>query len=147
MLSYDPRKISVAVYKNLQQVKQRTSKKEEHDKQKRQAVELYTYIATWGLLRLAGEEPALSNEVQKQAVIKCFFQTLGELAFPEDEPNNPLVGNSKINKLTGMNASSYLGLTGFALQVAREFSFWAEALYPKQPTQGTTNQINTIPTV
>ncbi|MGI2906264.1 hypothetical protein [Tolypothrix sp. VBCCA 56010] len=165
MLTYDPRKISVAVYQNLQKVKDKTSKKEEHDKQKSQAVELYTYVATWGLLRLAGEEPALSNEPQKQAVVKCFFETLEELAFsevkpsnPEVKPNNlnqpnkpnkpnslnkPSVGSSKIEKLTKMSASEYLGLTGFALQVAREFSFWAEALYPKQ-SNGTRNQTNLI---
>lgn len=144
MLSYDPRKISTAVYNNLKQVKEKTSKKEDHDKQKSQAVELYTFVATWGLLRLAGEEPALSNELQKQAVVKCFFQTLGELAFPEEKPN-PLVGMSKIEKLTHpkMNASEYLGLTGFALQVAREFSFWAEALYPKPSTTGKTQANST----
>jgi hypothetical protein len=139
MLNYDPRTISVKVYENLKQVKQGTLRTEDHDKQKNQAIELYTYIATWGLMRLAGEEPALSNEIQKQKVVRCFFQTLGELAFSEQP--NPLVGESKLNTLISMRASEYLGLTGFALQVGREFSFWAEALYPKQNSP-TANQNN-----
>ena len=140
MSTYDPRKISVKVYENLKQVKQGTSRKEDQDKQKNQAIELYTYIATWGLMRLAGEEPALSNEIQKQKVVRCFFQTLGELAFSGQEPN-PLFGESKLSTLVSMRASEYLGLTGLALQVGREFCFWAEALYPKQNST-TENQNN-----
>ncbi|MEM1394380.1 MAG: hypothetical protein AAGG00_14005 [Cyanobacteria bacterium P01_H01_bin.150] len=141
MLTYDPRKISVKVYENLKQVKQGTSTTEEHDKQKNQAIELYTYIATWGLMRLAGEEPALSREIQKQRVVRCFFKTLGELAF-SGQQSNPLVGEPKIDKLISMTASEYLGLTGLALQVGREFCFWAEALYPKQNSTGTTQTTN-----
>ena len=134
MTNYDPRTISTKVYTNLKTVKDRTSESKDHDKQKSQAVELYTFVATWGLLRLAGEIPALSNEKQKQAVVECFFKTLGELAFAEEKPN-PLAGTSRIEKLThpNMTASDYLGLTGVGLKVAQEFSFWAEALYPKKP--------------
>ena len=134
MTNYDPRTISTKVYNNLKTVKDTTLRPEDHDKQKSQAVELYTFVATWGLLRLAGEIPALSNERQKQAVVESFFRTLGELAFAEENPN-PLAGTSRIDKLThaNMTASEYLGLTGFALKVAQEFSFWAEALYPKKP--------------
>lgn len=140
MISYDLRTISTKVYTNLSEVKKKKTKKEEHDKQRGQALELYTSVATWGLLRLAGEEAALSNEVEKQAVVRCFFETLGELAFPDEKPN-PLVGASRISKLTQMNAAEYLGLTGFALQLAREFSFWTEALYPNSLTN-TQNQSN-----
>ncbi|WP_413176304.1 hypothetical protein [Anabaena azotica] len=133
MTNYDPRTISTKVYTNLKRVKDRTSELKDHEKQKSQAVELYSFVATWGLLRLAGEVPALSNERQKQAVVECFFQTLGELAFAGETPN-PLGGISRIDKLTdsNMTASDYLGLTGVALKVAQEFSFWAEALYPKK---------------
>jgi hypothetical protein len=133
MTNYDPRTISTKVYTNLKTVKDRTSESKDHDKQKSQAVELYTFVATWGLLRLAGEVPALSNERQKQAVVECFFKTLGELAFAGENPN-PLLGTSRIETLTqaNMTASDYLGLTGVGLKVAQEFSFWAEALYPKK---------------
>ena len=131
MLSYDPRSISSRVYRSLQALRNSTTDRTICDEQKSQAVELYTYIATWGLLRLKGEETALGKE-SKRAVVICFFQTLSGLAFPE-EPN-ALVGSAGLQKLTqeGMVASSYLGLTGLALQVAQEFAFWAESLYPKQ---------------
>ena len=130
MLNYDPRKISVKVYHNLQEVKDSTQNSQEHDKQRNQAIELYTYISTWGLLRLKGEEPALVKEEQKQKIVKCFFKTLGELIFANNQPN-PFVGTAGLKKLTQITASEYLGITGVALQVAREFSFWAESLYPK----------------
>jgi hypothetical protein len=133
MVNYDPRKISIQVYTNLKAVKDATLVTKHHDEQKSQAVELYTYIATWGLLRLKGEDPAMVNQPQKQAVVRCFFKTLGELVFSDIQPN-PLLDRQGIEKLTQMSASEYLGLTGVALQVAREFSFWAEALYAKQTT-------------
>jgi hypothetical protein len=139
MLNYDPRKISIKVYINLKAVKDSTQDSKSHDKQRNQAIELYSYIATWGLLRLKGEEPALVNEAQKQKVVERFFTTLGELVFPNESPN-PLKGTAGITKLTGMTASEYLGITGVALQVAREFSFWAESLYAKPRTNNAINQ-------
>lgn len=130
MLNYDPRKISVAVYTHLKKVKESASDTKHHDEQRNQAIELYTYIATWGLIRLKGEEPALVNKPQKQKVVKCFFETLGKLAYPTKTPN-PLIGTDGLEELTKLKASEYLGLTGVALQVAREYSFWAESLYAK----------------
>lgn len=47
------------------------------------------------------------------------------------QPANSLIGKEGLNYLTTREASEYLGLTGLALQVAREFAFWAEAVYPK----------------
>ncbi|MDH6058083.1 hypothetical protein [Umezakia ovalisporum] len=147
MANYDPRKNSIKVYQNLKAVKESTQQTEHHDEQKSQAVELYTYIATWGLMRLKGEDPALVNQIQKQKILRCFFQTLGELVYPNTQPN-PLVGMEGMRKIIGLSASEYLGLTGVALQVAREFSFWAEALYPKQRSNNnvnqTTNQVTTV---
>lgn len=132
MLTYDPRRISVKVYSNLNQVKQTATSTQQQEEQKSQAIELYTYTATWGLLRLKGEEPALSNQPQKRAIIECFFKTLGELAYSDETPN-PLDGqDSGLNKLISLQASEYLGLSGLALQIAQEFSFWAEALYPRR---------------
>lgn len=126
-LTYDPRSISTQVYRNLSDVKQRTPDAAKQKEQKSQAVELYTYVATWGLLRLKAEETALSQD-SKKAVVKCFFQTLGQIAFP-DKPNT-VADASGLDYLSKQDASEYLGLTGLALQVAREFAFWAEAVYP-----------------
>lgn len=144
MLHYDPRQISKKVYQKLKAVKDKTQDSKHDDKQKNQAIELYTYIATWGLLRLKGEETALINEPQKQEVVDCFFEVLGELVFPSIDPNlsspNQLKGNAGLTKLMGMSASEYLGITGVALQVAREFLFWAESLYPKLKNNIRVNQ-------
>lgn len=150
MLHYDPRTISKSVYQKLKAVKDKTEeskdndKQTKHDKQRNQAIELYTYIATWGLLRLKGEETALKNEPQKQKVVECFFEVLGELVFPSIDPNisspNQLKDNAGLTKLMGMSASEYLGITGVGLQVAREFSFWAESLYPKSKNNIPVNQ-------
>lgn len=142
MLNYDPRKISIKVYQNLQKVKDSTKDSNHHDKQRNQAIELYTYISTWGLLRLKGEEPALVNEEQKQKVVECFFKALGELVFPSLKPNL-LQGTEGLKKLTQMSASEYLGITGVALQVAREFSFWAESIYAKPKNNKSINQKTT----
>jgi hypothetical protein len=133
MLTYDPRTISSKVYRNLDSLKNDTPNESDRKEQKSQAVELYTYVATWGLLRLKAEEFALSQNSKKQ-VVQCFFKTLGEVAFPELP--NPFLGRDGLDYLTNkkIDASEYLGFTGLALQVAREFAFWAEAIYPKTQT-------------
>lgn len=133
MLTYDSRSISAKVYEKLSQLKQTVNGDQEAQKeQKTQIVELYTYAATWGLLRLKAEEYALQNKPNKQNVIKCFFEVLSELIYTDSSDflrgENSLVNLSNQQQLS---SSAYLGLTGIALQVAREFAFWAEALYPK----------------
>ncbi|MEB3146533.1 MAG: hypothetical protein VKL02_10400 [Cylindrospermopsis raciborskii 1523720] len=170
MLTYDPRTISSKVYSQLNQLNIQTSADDKRE-QKSQAVELYNYIATWGLLRLKAEEFALSQE-NKRKVVKCFFQILEEIHFssidkeinlpeptqsnqqaipvskpnrpskPNNQPNQPTNNPSRVNTLIGkggldyltqnnLSASEYLGLTGLGLEIAREFAFWAEAIYPK----------------
>lgn len=132
MLTYDPRSISSKVYSNLQALKNNTVKESDQKEQKSQTVELYNYIATWGLFRLKAEQKALNKDNHKK-VVKCFFETLEQIAFPDDN-SQKLSRASGINYLSSptMNTSEYLGLTGLALQVAREFAFWAEAIYPKE---------------
>lgn len=134
MLTYDPRTISTLVYQNLNRLKQSTPQETDQKEQKSQAVEIYSYIATWGLLRLKAEEFALSGETNrnKRELIQCFFQTLGRIVSPDE--HTIFDGNAGLQYLSNtqqLGASEYLGLTGIALQVAREFAFWAEALYPK----------------
>ncbi len=130
MLTYDPRSISTKVFTNLNQLQQDTRSSTDKKEQKSQAVELYIYIATWGLLRLKAEETALNQDSKKQ-VVRCFFSTLGEIVFPGD--NNQLAGRGGLDYLMRQSASEFLGLTGLALQVGREFAFWAEAIYTNVP--------------
>ena len=139
MLTFDPRTISTQVYNHLNQLKN-NSNSSEHSEQKSQAVELYTYIATWGLLRLKAEEAALTQK-GKQDLVKCLFKTLGSIAASGQSQQSNRLSQSTIvgiDYLTKLSASEYLGLTGLALQVAREFSFWAEAIYSKDKSQTTT---------
>lgn len=129
---FDPRTMSKPVYEALHSLRQESKDTLARLKeQKSQAVELYTYLATWGLLRLKAEEQALSQE-GKRDVVKAFFQCLEAIAeqsndeTPEDEK---LSGKNGLNILKELNTETYLGLTGLGLTIAQEFSFWTTAVY------------------
>lgn len=125
MMTFDPRTISQPVYKALTDLRSQPNQDETRLKeQKNQAIELYTYLSTWGMLRLKAEEKALNQEGKKQVVKKYFecLQTLSEI--------KNLAGNDGLAVLTKLEVDEYLGLTGLGLALAQEFSFWAAAIYP-----------------
>jgi len=151
--AFDPRSINKPVYEKLRDLRQSydvakecgTVKKEDYDKrlreQKSQAQELYTYLMTWGLMRLRAEEmsyndwgnekPSLAkraeeNQEGKRAMLECFFECLEDVT---KNNNLKLASSDGIETLNKMGMNEYLGLTGIALAVAREFSFWADAIY------------------
>ncbi|MBW4532567.1 MAG: hypothetical protein KME09_01385 [Pleurocapsa minor HA4230-MV1] len=124
MQTFDPRTLSTPVYGALQEL--RTNNNNDNSRlkeQKSQAVELYTYLATWGMMRLKAEEQALSQK-GKQDVVKKYFECLQLLASVKD-----LAGNKGLDTLKQLKADDYLGLTGLGLNLAQEFSFWANAIY------------------
>lgn len=125
-MSFDPRTISQPVYTALKELRGDRSKDDPLVKeQKNQAVELYTYLATWGMLRLKAEERALKQEGKKQVVRKFFFclhQIAGDPDLTKDEGLDTLMNHLSVDE--------YLGLTGLGLAIAQEFSFWAAAVYP-----------------
>jgi hypothetical protein len=132
-MSFDPRTIGKPVYQALQGLRDEqeqnqrdeVKRKDQLKEQKNQAVELYTYIATWGLLRLKAEEKAISDDKKgKKQVVQEYFRCLETLA-----EKTSLSGPNGLNTLVGMELDDYLGLTGLALAVAQEFSFWATAVY------------------
>ena len=85
-MSFDPRTIGASVYDALEKLRDRdylAAESEIVKQQKSQAVELYTYLSTWGMLRLKAEEKALNQEGKKQ-VVKKFFECLETLA---EQPN------------------------------------------------------------
>ena len=132
-MSFDPRTIGKPVYQALQALRDEQEqnqrdegkRKERLKEQKNQAVELYTYIATWGLLRLKAEEKAISKEKEgKKQVVQEYFRCLETLA-----EETSLSGPNGLNTLVGMELDDYLGLTGLGLALAQEFSFWATAVY------------------
>lgn len=123
-MTFDPRTIGEPVYAALSDLREQSEKVESALKeQKNQAVELYTYLSTWGLMRLKAEEVSLSQEGKKQ-VVKVYFQCLQKLS-----EINDLAGDRGLKKLQGLDTSEYLGLTGLGLVLAQEFSFWATAVY------------------
>lgn len=124
MMTFDPRTISTPVCTVLQELRSQYNNDDTRLKEhKRQAVELYTYLATWGMLRLKAEEQALSQQ-GKLDVVKKYFECLQALAGTSN-----LSGADGLNTLKNLDTDRYLGLTGLGLQLAQEFSFWANAIY------------------
>ncbi len=124
MKTFDPRTLTTPAYEALSGLRSHyendTSRLKE---QKNQAMELYTYLSTWGLMRLKAEEKALSQEGKKE-VVKKYFQKLQTLSGVGE-----LAGDKGLNTLKDMSGDDYLGLTGLGLELAKEFGFWANAVY------------------
>jgi hypothetical protein len=156
---FDPRTLSTPVYEALsdlrapyeqawREAKSESDKKLYYDhlkEQKNQAVELYTYISTWGLMRCKAEEMYLdktklgepeitslkkkaeTSQEGKREVIKKYFLCLEALA--ENQKIKGVSTAQGLNILKNLKADDYLGLTGLGLELANEFSFWANAVY------------------
>lgn len=123
-MTFDPRTIATPVYEALQDLRIQYNNNDSRLKeQKSQAVELYTYLSTWGMMRLKAEEQALSQEGKKD-VVKKYFQCLKTLTGIEE-----LTTTQGLEKIKDLSTDDYLGLTGLGLEIAQEFSFWANAIY------------------
>jgi len=123
MTYFDPRMISSPVYTTLKILRDNTKDNNKLKEQKNQAIALYTYLATWGLMRLKAEEQALSQEGKKD-VVKKYFNCLESISSQTN-----LAGNNGLETIKDLSPENYLGLTGLGLQVAQEFAFWANAIY------------------
>ncbi|TVQ42978.1 MAG: hypothetical protein EA365_13685 [Gloeocapsa sp. DLM2.Bin57] len=124
MTTLDTRTIITPVYEALSGLRNQYNKNNTRLKeQKNQAVELYTYLATWGMMRLKAEEKALSQDGKKD-VVKKYFQCLAQIT---SKPN--LAQDSGLDTLKTLSSDEYLGLTGLGLAIAQEFGFWATAIY------------------
>jgi len=124
-MDFDPRTIATPVYKALQSLRsQHTNDDKRLKEQKKQAVELYTYLSTWGMMRLKAEERALS-QAGKQDVVHQYFQCLQTILKDQLQ----LAPNNGLDCLKELDTEDYLGLTGLGLEVAKEFGFWATAVY------------------
>ncbi|MBD2576996.1 hypothetical protein [Oscillatoria sp. FACHB-1406] len=156
---FDPRTLSEPVYKALsdlrrpyeeawQKATREIDKKIYYNhlkEQKNQAIELYTYISTWGLMRCKAEEKYLDKrklgepevtrvedkakieQYGKREVIQKYFSCLENLAASSDTKD--LATDRGLDVLKGLQADEYLGLMGLGLELANEFSFWANAVY------------------
>jgi hypothetical protein len=137
-MTFDPRTIATPIYEALDGLRKKQEEKEKNPvklkerlkEQKNQAIELYTYLATWGLMRLKAEEKAISTDKPgKKEVVHKYFECLQKLS--GDEKLLGLAGDEGLKLLLEKNCSAedYLGLTGLGLAIAQEFSFWAAAVY------------------
>ena len=122
-MTFDPRTISNPVFTALQKLSSDTADNSRRKEQKNQAIELYTYLSTWGMMRLKAEENALNQEGKKQ-VVKKYFQCLEKLSKRDNLSNS-----QGLTTLKDLSTDDYLGLTGLGLEIAQEFSFWANAIY------------------
>ncbi|MGQ9866927.1 MAG: type II toxin-antitoxin system RelE family toxin, partial [Pseudanabaenaceae cyanobacterium] len=117
-MTVDLRSLGTPVYEALNSLKTSTNNNEKLKKQKSMAQELYTYLSTWGLMRLKAEEIILKDG--REEPVKKFFECLAVIS-----GNN----NLSLDGLKKLSADEYLGLTGLGLEIAREFSFWVSAIY------------------
>jgi hypothetical protein len=124
IVQFDPRALGTPVYEALTQLRsEHEGNRERLKEQKNQAVELYVYLSTWGMMRLKAEEQALSQEGKKE-VVRKYFQCLRRLSGIEG-----LASDRGLQVLKDCNTDDYLGLSGLGLAIAQEFSFWAMAIY------------------
>jgi len=122
MMKLDVRDFSRSAYEGLERVKQVVDSKN-HKKASAVVQGLPSYISTWGLHHLAGDGvkycEARSEETKyKGKVYQEFLKTLQSLtkvAFVPDQPST----------LIKMNLQSYTGLNRLAIELAREWAFWA----------------------
>lgn len=119
---FDPRIIGKEVFESLHGLRQKTVDKQKLPKQKSMAQEIYTYLSTWGLMRLKAEETILKDG--REEPVKEFFKCLEKLS-----DTKPLSNHQGLETLKNLSAQDYIGLTGLALEIAREFSFWVSAIY------------------
>lgn len=123
-MNFDPRTIGTPVYEGLVDLRKQNEREEGRLKeQKNQAVAIYTYLSTWGMMRLKAEEQALNQEGKRQ-VVKKYFECLQNISGVEN-----LVGDNGLKVLKDLETEEYLGLSGLGLALAQEFSFWATAVY------------------
>ncbi len=125
-MTFDPRTIATPIYKALNKLRSESHQDDTCLKQQKgQAVELYTYLSTWGMMRLKAEETALADNMKgKKQIVNKFFQCLQELSGIEG-----LANEQGLVTLKNLDTDEYLGLTGLGLALAQEFSFWATAIY------------------
>lgn len=125
MLNLDTRDFSKAAYNGLEKVKKNLDSKY-HKNASSIVQSLPSYVSTWGLSRLAGDrkkflESKSEDTKYKGEVYEEFLktlQTLTKVGFSVDNPGT----------LINMDLRLYTGLNRLAIELAREWSFWAVAI-------------------
>ena len=126
MLKLDTRDFSRSAYEGLERVKQKINSK---NYQKASAIVqgLPSYISTWGLHRLSGDGKKYSESKSedtryKGQVYQEFLSTLQGITKITFAPNDP----STLIQMKDLQ--TYTGLNRLAIELAREWSFWAATI-------------------
>lgn len=122
MLKLDTRDFSHSAYKGLQEVKGIVESKN-HGKASSVVQGLPSYLSTWGLHRLAGDGKKYdSGDTKYKGQVYQHFlkklQELSQVAFAFDD----------CSTLFEMEIHDYTGLNRLAIELAQEWSFWAEPI-------------------
>ncbi len=124
MLKLDTRNFSNSAYTGLEKVKKAVNAKN-HEKASAVVQGLPSYISTWGLHRLAGDgikyTQAKEDTQYKGQVYQEFLRTLQDLSKVAFDYTNP-------QTLIRMDLTIYTGLNRLAIELAREWSFWAPTI-------------------
>lgn len=125
MLRLDTRNFSHSAYAGLERVKA-TVEQRNHKKATAIVQGLPSYISTWGLHRLSGDgikySQARSEDTRyKGQVYQEFLRTLQNLSQVPFDYQAP-------QTLIGMDLTIYTGLNRLAIELAREWSFWAPTI-------------------
>ncbi|MEZ2339580.1 hypothetical protein [Microcoleus sp.] len=129
MLKLDTRDFSKAAYNALTALK--TTVGDDCKKASSAVQSLPAYISTWGLHRLAGDSvkycrPDASQQTRyKGQVYHKFLTTLQELSDVPFKPDDPAT------LVTMQDVRAYTGLNRLAIELAREWSFWAVPILGK----------------
>ena len=127
-MTIDPRSLSQQAYQELVKLKEILSEK---DRKKASGLiqGLPSYVATWGLYRLSGDAKKFTNGTAENTLYKgkVYYQFLSSLA------NKKLTGFDFDPKDEGalLNMASlrdYTALSHFAMQLAKEWSFWTASV-------------------
>ncbi len=122
MLKLDTRDFSRHAYDGLLEV-QKKVRSSDHKKASGIVQSISAYISTWGLHRLCGDGlkymNARSEDTRyKGQIYQQFLKTLRELSQISFAYDNA-------NSLINMDLQVYTGLNRLAIELAREWSFWA----------------------
>ncbi|NER34254.1 MAG: hypothetical protein F6J93_09480 [Oscillatoria sp. SIO1A7] len=120
----DSRDFSRQAYKSLAELKKKTIQGSDLGKASSLVQSLPAYISTWGLHRLCGDNIKYAGESRsketryKSQVYERFLSDLKAESQVRFEPNDP-------ETLFDKDIRAYAGLNRLAIQMAREWSFWA----------------------
>jgi hypothetical protein len=125
MLKLDTRDFSKSAYSGLEKV-QKSIDCKNHRKATSVVQGLPSYISTWGLHRLSGDgikyTQARSDDTKYKGIVyQEFLETLQDLSKVAFNAKSP-------QTLISMDLRVYTGLNRLAIELAREWSFWAPTI-------------------